>query len=346
MATYPGGSNTFIPNWDASNKMMIEFSRNPKSFAINRYCGMKTVKKELGYYLEATAEEGARVVSEDDYDWADGQDAPEPNEYLESFGWKAYRCHRKAYPFAIGYLASQQADFNVIALHGRVQAMKAMTARSLTGITKLVGGSWGSNTDTATNLGGGLWSASSATNQYILKTFMEVQIRIDKATNGVIQPGMLRCVINPNMAKTIRTNPEILDFIKQQGSAGEMIKGTAFFMKWGIPEYLYGVKMEVDNTVRITSRKGATVVKDYVLANTVAVFVTLTEDVDQSVPRTAEAGDALPTFDTLTCFLMEDMTVEEKDDPDNRKTKARIVDHYGFELTAPSTGFYVTGAAS
>lgn len=353
MATFPGGSNTFVPSWDASGKLQVEFSRNPKSFAINDYVGLRTAKKETGYYMKVTPEEAARVVDLADYVWPDGAAGSRPggqtNDNLEQFEWTDFRCTRYKYDYPIGYLAAEQADFDVLAMHGRIMAQKAMTLRSITALSTLTNSAnWGNNTATATALGGGLWDSSSATNQYILKTILEVNTRINKATLGVVRPGHLRLIINPILAARIRANAEIIDFIKQQGNAGEMLKGTSFFQKWGLPEYLYGIKLVIDDTVRISTRRNKSVesTKDYALATNQAVVVALTQDVDGETVRKPEPGDGVATFDTITLFMKEDMTVESRDNPNDRRHEARIIDHFGCEMTAPATGFLITSVAA
>ena len=47
-----------------------------------------------------------------------------------------------------------------------------------------------------------------------------------------------------------------------------------------------------------------------------------------------------PTFSTLSLFLYEEMTVEQKDDPDNRRVHGDVVDDFAAVLTAPVSGFY------
>lgn len=161
----------------------------------------------------------------------------------------------------------------------------------------------------------------------------------------MVRPDHLRCIISPALAAIIRANAEITDFIKQQGSAGEMLKGTSFFYKWGLPEYLYGVKLVVDDTVRVTARKikGTEATKGYALGSTVAIFVANTQNVTGDTVIEPESGDGVPIYDTITNFLYEDMTVESRDNRDDRRVDARIIDHFGMVMTAPATGFLVTG---
>jgi len=351
MATYPGGSNTFVPSWDASGKLQIEFSRNPKSFAVNKYVAQRSVTKDVGYYLKITAEEAARIVAEEDFDWPDGADAVrkggDTNDGLEKFEWLPYTTTRKQYPYNIGYKAAQQADFDVLALHGRIKAQQAMTMRTVKAISMLTtsGNYDSSNVGTATAVGGGVWLNSSASNNYILKTINGVKETINLATLGVVQPKHLKLVVNPNTAHMMRETPEVIDFVKQQVSSGSMLKGTEFFEMWGLPERLYGVQVVVEDCGRVTTRKGATKLVSYTMPDNLAVIVANTADVSGDTV-TPVPGDGVPVFDTITNFLFEDMTVESMDDPDNRRHRARIVDDFGMVMTAPATGFLITNIQS
>src|SRR5690606_30153563 len=73
-ATIPGGSNAYIPSHEASGKLVVDFSRNPSKFALAKYAQIVPVTEQLGYYLEMTVEEAARVLDDDgfDVDWPDG----------------------------------------------------------------------------------------------------------------------------------------------------------------------------------------------------------------------------------------------------------------------------------
>ena len=76
-SVYPSGTNTYIPSFDATGELIVSFSRNPKSFSLNRYTTITPVKKSTGYYLKLTAEQAARVSNSNlnDFVWSDGNDA-------------------------------------------------------------------------------------------------------------------------------------------------------------------------------------------------------------------------------------------------------------------------------
>ena len=343
MATYPGGNTTFVPSYEASGKLQIEFSRNPESFPINKYVGFKKVDKSVGYYLNITAEEAARVVSQQDYAWPEGQDAPSGHDGTEKFEFLAYTTKRFSYAYNLGDKTVAQATWDILATHGRIKAQQSMTARTIRMVDKLTtGGNWGTSTNTATALGAGSWVGSSVANQYILKTFDAVKEEVHQATLGAVPPDSLRCVLSPSAAHVVRESPEITDFIKQNNLSFQAMAGTTFFQRWGIPPELYGVKMVVEDTMRITTRKNATTpTRSYVMPGTVAVFTSVPEGLENS----REPADGVPTFDTAVIFAYEDMTVESRSDPDNRRTMARVVDDTAEIITAPASGYLVTAIA-
>lgn len=341
-ATYPGGSNTFVPSHEASGKLQIEFSRNPNSFPLNRYCGFKTVKESIGYYLEITAEEAARVVKIEDYEWPDGQDAPSGYPGTELFQFKPFTTHRFSYPYTLGDKAVKQATWDVLAAHGRMYAQKAMTSRTKRALNILtVAGNWSGNTATATSLGGGKWDASSASNQYILKGFNAVKEAVHTATVGAVPPEALRCVIAPELAHAIRESEEIIDYVKQNPTALATLQGNQFYERWGVPPTLYGVKMVVEDTVLVSTRKGGTQTKAHMLDPQVAIFTAVPEGLESS----REPADGAPTFNTMTIFSYEDLSVESRRDDDNRRHLARVVDDTDEVLTAPASGYLVTAAS-
>lgn len=340
---YPGGNNTFVPSYEASGEFQVEFSRNPDSFPLNKYVGFKTVKKSVGYYLQIRAQEAARVVKQEEYLWPDGRDMPMGSDGTEAHKFLPYTTERFAYPYKLGHKAIEQSDWKILASHGRIHAQKAMTARTMRAIDVLsTAANYDGNTATATVAGGGAWSASSASNQYILKTFNYVKEAVHKATLGAVPPDALRCTIGPELAHEIRENEEIRDFVKQNVQAFPALAGSYFFTKWGIPENLYGIKMIVEDSVKVTTRPNVagSATTAYVLTGGNAIFTTVVEGLENK----KEPADGAPTMNTMTLFVYEDMTVESKDDPDNRRTIGRVVDDTAEVLTAPPSGYLITGA--
>jgi hypothetical protein len=49
---------------------------------------------------------------------------------------------------------------------------------------------------------------------------------------------------------------------------------------------------------------------------------------------------------TGVIFMLEEMTVEQKYDVDNRVNKGRVVENFGVNVVAPVSGFLFTGATA
>lgn len=342
MATgYPSGTNTFVPSHEASGSLITGFSRNPKRFAINRYVKMVPVKKGAGYYLKITAEEAARVINANlsDFVWHDGQEAPAGHDNLESFEYVKFATQRYTFPFTIGHKAVEQADWDVLAVHAGIAAQKAMTARTLKILDVMTAAAnWGTSTGTATSLGGGKWNASGATDKFIRKTFNKVAEEILKNTLGVVERSDLACVINPNVARKMAETEELRDYLKQSPFALAEVRQDVESQngQWGLPDSLWGVKIVVEDAVRVTTKKGEPKVVDYCMPAATAVFL--------ARPGVLLGIEGIPEFSTVQVFLYEEHNVESMIDVNNRRTLGRVTDDYDTAIVAPASGFLVTEA--
>ncbi|MGH2621023.1 MAG: hypothetical protein ACRDHG_10705 [Anaerolineales bacterium] len=350
MALGPGFAaqgNTFIPNWDASGRLMVAYSRNPARFPIAQYAQMVESPRTVGFWLKITAQEAARVVTVQDYEWPDGQNRP-MRTGLESFNFNEFRTHRFDYGFTIGNKASEQADWPIVEAHSQIHAAKCMTARTIRAMTVLLTTTnWataadpdmgGPHFDTATALGGGFWSVGTSLDPNIKQTLDNVAVQINRDTLGVINgdPQNLMLVVNPTGARTMAESPEIHDYIKgSYWAQQELLQGLHPNNKYGLPSSIYGYNILVENTIKVTSRKGATLVKGHALTDTNAIVL--------SRPGGIEGAYGTPSFSTMTIFWYRDeMSLERFDDPKNRLTEAHVVEDTAEILTAPATGFLIT----
>ena len=80
MATtaFPGQQNTYVPNVEASQGLVIDYSRNPNSFALNKYIQVQPVSQSKGYFVRMNVEEAGRLLNSNlsDHLWPDGDDEP------------------------------------------------------------------------------------------------------------------------------------------------------------------------------------------------------------------------------------------------------------------------------
>ena len=342
---FPSGTNTYVPSFDATGHLTVAFSRNPKDFALNKYISLTPVKKSTGYYMRITAEVAARVINSDklnEFVWHDGNDAPDGNWATESFSWFPYTTERYAYPFRLGYKANEQADWKILAVHSEFAAQDAMTARTLKVLTKALD-TTGYDTghfDTATNFGGGFLNAGTPTNPILKKALNALMFRIQKATLGRVKAKDMQIVMSPVLAEAISRSQEVHTYLKESPFALAQVRGDVESQNgmWGLPDHIYGYPIVIEDAVRVSSKKGAARSADYVLTDNKLLFLSRPGEL------TSSAGG--PSFSSVHVFSYEDMTVEQRDDPDNRRIAARVVDDFGVELVSPASTAQITNCLS
>ena len=341
MATgFPSGTNTFIPSYEASGKLLVSYSRNPKDFALNRYVQIRQAKKSLGYYLKLTPENAARILSTSVHDavWHDGQDAPTGEWNTESHEFIPFSTIRYGFPFRLGYKAVDQADWQIKAVHAANAAQQCMTGRTLNVVTKLTtAANWPSTHTSASGtafIGGPL---DAGTNFRIKGALNKMAQQILKSTLGVIKPKDLHIVMSPVLADKLGRTTEIHEFVKSSPFAQAQIRGDSPSLNgiWGLPDVLYGFPVTVEDAVRVSSRKGATPASSFLFPDNTLLMVA------RPGALVSEGSEA---FSTAVLFMYEEMTVESKDDPDNRRHSGRVVDDYAAELVSTISGFYLVDA--
>lgn len=341
-AAYPGVSNTYLVSHEATNNLIVGYSRNPKDFALTEYIQIVPVTKNTGAYLRITADEAARVLSNDlkELRWGDGEEAPMHAEGLESHEFDTYRTTRYALGFSLGDLTIQMASWDLIAMHAAIKAQQAMTARTVltNAFLETTGNYDATHTATATAAGGGKWDVSTVTDLFIKKSLRYAALIIKKDTLGQVSPKDLVVVVNPNTAAQASESAEVHSYLKESPFALAQIRGDSPSQngKYGLPDYLYGYKFVIEDAVQNPNAKGATSqAKEFVQTDTVALMLARVGGIQGMFGG--------PSFTTASLFMLEEMTVETKRDDDNRRTKGRVVENYAAEMTAPSSGFLFTG---
>lgn len=339
----PADRTTYVPDHASSGKLVVDYSRNPKSFALSEWCQYVPVKKTEGRYVKMTIEQAGRIMATNlaDFFWADGADAPLGYNNLETFEWKSYVAKRYLYPFVIGELGVEQASWDVLASHARYAAQRAMTARTQAMVTlATTSGNYDTGHYSAvSSISGvtGKWDVSTTARMDIKRSLDYAAETILKATLGAVRADQLMLVVSPGCAKKIATCQEIVDYVKQSPSAEKVITKTlSSANRFGLPETLYGYKVVIEDTVKVTSRKGATRAASYVLGDSTPFMCSRVGEL--------EGVEGAPSFSSFTCFLKEEMTVESKHDRDNRRHAGRVVDHFSEVLTSPASSFLFTAA--
>ena len=351
---YPSGTNTFVPQWDASGKLAIGFSRNAKQFPLMKWAQLIQSDKNVGYYLRLDMSESVRVVDPTDYAWSRGSEAPHGEDGLSGFFLTEFRTNRNAYPCPIDADAVDQADWDVKLALVQTQASKLMTSRTVRMLAELsktanftVAGSVdpemsADHTGTATAFAGGYLDQGTTSQGYIKKFFDKASVLINMDTNGVVVPSQLQALMNPNTARLLAESPELRDYIKSSPAAEHEIRtGSSPNATYGpgLPSSLYGIPIVVDNTVRITSKKKDALVKGFAFPDQTVALISRVGELEGNIKT--------PNYSTATIFWYRDeMTIEEKYDADNRRYLYRIVEDTKEIITCPLSGYLLTAATS
>ena len=343
---YASQFNTFVPSLADSNRLLVDFSRNPKDFALNRYIQIVPVKRTIGYYLLMTLEERMRILNTNgsNFNWPDGAARPMGNNGTESFSFQQFQCQRFAYAWNLGNLAIDQAQWDISNQHIDIKAQQAMTMRTQLVQTVLTtsGNYAAAHTGTATAAGGGQWSNATNANLYIKKSIDAMVAQVLTDTGSVVKRKDLRLVINPNAAKMMSETQELVNYLKGSPYALPFVRGDLANgsedndVLFGLPPRYAGVELVVEDAVKVTSKKGATTASSFVQADTVAILT--------ARPGALEGRYGGPSFSTCTLFVYEgdDLGVEVLRDASNRRTAGSVVDNIAPVMTAPITGYYLT----
>jgi len=338
------GTNTFVPSHEATNGLIVGFSRNPKSFKIANYIQMVEMAKTQGLYATWTSQQESRILDADGhrYDWADGADAPDGHDEQESWQWNPVLTFRRAIPVSLGAKAVQNASWDILLANSKMVAAKAMVLRTMHAYSAFSAAFASVNTSTATALAGGKFDVGTETTPYLKIGLSKASALINLGTLGVVQPNQMMVVCNPNTAYRMSISQEIHAFVKGSTFAQAQLRGDAPNLngQWGMPDLIYNHPFIVDDAVRVTSNVNATTVtSSYVIPDNELMIVSRVGDL--------EGIEGSPSFSTLQMFWWQDeMTVESKYDDDNRRYKARVVSDYKFIVPTTASGYRITAATN
>ena len=333
--------------------MQVEFSRNPLSFPLNTYLQIAPTDAVVAYYAELSSSDPVTVVSQEDHVWPDGQERPVGRK--RPLRWNEIATERRTYPYTLGGLTVDQASFDIVASHGRGEAARCMTDRTIDAKTVLEAtGNWASANYSATAdalLGGtgATWIGSGATvaAQYIKQSFNAVMQAIQKETGGVVVHEQMCCVVNPVTADGMARSPEILEYLKFHNQSPELLSNRSrrFLDRWGLPQTLYGVEMCVDDAVYQSSQReiDGSGTRAYIYTDNTAIFISR---VGGLVGEGQVNQNAAPSYSTLTGFFKEEMNVETESDGWNRLVKGAVTDDRDIVLTAPASGYLIADVST
>jgi hypothetical protein len=338
-----GGLNTFVPTFSAATgQIQIEFTRAVNRFPITQYAQIVPVQAMSGYYLKIDESETARVVNTQDLQWPLGEDRP--TGINSDFQFSQFTAQRFQTSFHIPQETARQAQWDIVASHARIAAAKMMTHRAYRMATQLTtSGNYTNNNYFANTaaLVGATTKISGSTNDSVQKIIRSAIETIVQNTVGAVGPQDILMIVNPKTARVMATNDGVREYIKNTPHALNFLKGDATFAAYGLPQNLFGLGgVVVDDTVRVSSRKGATDARSFFYAGSnndkySMVFVSRPGGL---------VGNEGPSFSSATIFAYEDMTVETMDDPWNRRVRGSVTDNSATVLTAPLSAVYLLDA--
>lgn len=345
---YAGPFSTFVPNHEATGKLVINYSRNVKDFALNKYITIQPVKQIAGYYLHITPENAARIFTNDvsEQVWPEGQPAPEGHWNNDELSWRQYSCVRYATPWAVGQLTVDNASFAILDVLRAQAAQNRMTGRTITVLNKVLDtNNWPAghidSYDSLAGSNGAKLTDGTPLNPLFKKAITSAALKINKDTLGVVSTKDLVIVLSPEQARALASSQEIHSYLKESPFALAQIRGDVESQNgvWGLPDKLYGFDIVIEDAVRVPRVKG-----EAVSANNANTYV-IPNDKFLILARPGKlVSYGGPNFSTVHAFFYEEMVVEEKYDNDNRLYRGRVVDNFAVELVSPVSGFLVTNA--
>ncbi len=354
---FPSSTNLFIPG---ATGQVIGYLRRPGKFKLLEYAQMVKSSRTGGdgwpVCMFATIDPDApvRVVTDQEYAWEDGDDAPEGAGMLVNFNTTEVRMFRRAYPYRIGEQAVDTAElFPVLPVYREIALMLAMTNKTARVWSLLDNASnWGANTADANVLNGGRgkWTTASATEgspfyMAIMRSLTAAVQQINLATNSVVQPEDLRLVLSPVLAMQAGNSGEIKDYLKSSPFSKAVQEGKEHGknQQYGFPDYYGGVEVVIEDASRVTERPNAagtaaTANRNYIKGSTNAVLLSRKGGLD--------GVEGAPSFSTLQIYFYKyEMAIEEWHDVPNKRHNGRVLDQFKEVLASSRAGFDLTNCA-
>lgn len=344
---YQSGTNTFLPTHEASGRLVVGFSRNEKDVPLNQVVKLIPCDKPLGYYLKMNPLDYNRLPAGGTYldsVWARGNPSPKNTMNNLGFEYKEFRTIRRREHVSLDNESVNLASWDIMSNHTDALAQLAMTKRAVQayGVAFDTANYTATHTASATTLGGGFFSAGTATNP-IIKIGLNTAARtILKDSNGSIKPDMLGILMNPNTAHKLGQTQEIHSYVKESVYAKDMLEGNGPLNRlFNLPGNLYGYKVVVDlTTYNAFNRGNASEAQDFVVPDNKILLFTREAKFEGS-PDTG-------SFSTVGLFVHSenDMKVEAFSDPEDRVTNLYVSDETQAQVIADISGFVITAVFS
>lgn len=353
---YTSGTNPYIPSYSDGTvraQLIVDYSRNPKAFIVNKLVTISPVKKTSGYWLRFDQSVLSRVNSLEESVWHDGQEFPMGPHNKQKFTNIHYETTRYGEPYPVGYNERDQAAWDVDKQAQRVLGQRLMTRRALgfKNIATNANNYLASNTgtvETFASLGAGNnWSDATAAAPFVLQTINEVERRTLLTTNGVITRESMVMLMAPTVAYNLSKTQEVHQYLGNSPVALAVLRGEAEGTNkpYQIPDLIYGIRTVVDPTIQNTAARDVTpnlqpTTPGYAFmqpSNSV-IFLSRPGDVPENV------GDFATAFSSIHLFVYEpdEFVIRSHDEPHNNRLVHQAYDHWDIRIVAHETMYLLT----
>ncbi|MCK5604213.1 hypothetical protein KAR91_20160 [Candidatus Pacearchaeota archaeon] len=339
-----GGSNVHAARFDLEQSIIVQYARNINDFSLNQYAQITPVTKRKDLYLRINQADAHRLVNNgDEFVWPDNGMRPSGRDNLMEHEFHTYLTERNAPTSSYGDITVEEADWDLLGRDANRLSQQAMTRRTKKAVTLISAAGNYDNTGAVA----GTWSTSSTTDLFIKKTIDTAVKTILKATAGVLRPEMLKLVINPDVATIMANSPEIRSILHNSVYALDVVEGRVNnrrFGRYGLPEFIYDLKVVVEDATVETAKKGGTSSTGFVMGGTVASVIAREEAAGATDLQNLEGGmSEVPNFSFLSIFEKTGLALDIGRDEFNKRTSQSVIDDSVSVVTAPASGFLITG---
>lgn len=329
--------------WPTATGEVVAFVRDPAKFKLNEYVQLVNAPDPVGFYYLLDRDRPIRVVSDAEFAFEDGDEAPTGNTNKGNFSLEEFRCFRRAIPYTVGEEAQEahkrSGGFDPALFEERSCASQAMTLRTKRILAILDDSTQypTANTSDATTLGGGKWDAGTSTAPYFRQGILKAAQAVHLQTNGSVQLSDMVLILSPAAAIVISKSQEMYDYLKSSPFAYPNIKGELANPNelWGLPSHVGGIKIIIEDTMSVTTRPlaaGTAGTRAYLKNDDIGVIV--------SRPGSLDAPYGTRSYSTIQLFYHKyEMAVERRVDSWNKRIDGRVLDYYVPKLVAAPAAY-------
>jgi len=349
MATaFPSYTNVFIPGFNGgmSERLIVDYGRDWRKNPVNMLASTSTESLPSGFFMRIKPEAQGRLIDwPAAFEFPDNTTVPRQEDHRRDFDYVPWNAKRYVYETTVGNMELEYASFDVEAQVTNDLGNLASQARSMAFYTTLntAGNYLTGLTDTATNLGGGLWSAGTSANRYIEKTIQTLLQRMDQASMNGFTLDDLFLVVSPTVAAAMARSQEIADGLFRTTDYKEHLQYELFqgqLARYGLPPVLYGVTLVVDNWTKETTKIGATSSKSFLPDTNSAYLIAKPGGI-----KSVSGGKA---FGSVNFFVPKgkEMIVNVIDVPRDHRKVIQCIDFFDCQLVAREKTALITNVLS